>query len=41
MSHDITIDSLQEIALSINVLDGSGYGFLIQNDGNVSHPSRC
>jgi HAMP domain-containing protein len=40
MSHDITIDSLQEIALSINVLDGSGYGFLIQNDGNViTHPA--
>lgn len=40
MSHDITIDSLKEIALGINVLDGGGYGFLIDAEGKViAHPA--
>lgn len=39
MSHDITIDSLQEIALSIQVLDKTGYGFLINSEsGIIAHP---
>ncbi|MBA3532698.1 MAG: hypothetical protein H0T73_12305 [Ardenticatenales bacterium] len=39
MSHDITIDSLKDIALDIHVLDGSGYGFLIDPQGRVvAHP---
>lgn len=39
MSHDITIQSLKEIALNINVLDGAGFGFLIDQEGNViAHP---
>lgn len=39
MSHDITIQSLKDIALNINVLDGAGYGFLIDQEGNViAHP---
>ena len=40
MSHDVTIGSLNEIALSINVLDGVGFGFLIDGGGNViAHPA--
>lgn len=40
MSHDVTIGSLKEIALSINVLDGVGFGFLIDGEGNViAHPA--
>lgn len=40
MSHDVTIGSLKEIALSINVLDGVGFGFLIDGNGNViAHPA--
>lgn len=39
MSHDVTINSLKEIALNINVLDGVGYGFLIDSAGAViAHP---
>ena len=39
MSHDVTINSLKEIALSINVLDGAGYGFLIDPEAKViAHP---
>lgn len=39
MSHDVTIESLKEIALGINVLDGDGYGFLIDPAGKViAHP---
>ncbi len=39
MSHDVTIESLKEIALGINVLDGGGYGFLIDREGKViAHP---
>lgn len=39
MSHDVTIESLKQIALGINVLDGDGYGFLIDNEGKViAHP---
>jgi two-component system, NtrC family, sensor kinase len=39
MSHDVTIESLKQIALSINVLDGNGYGFLIDREGKViAHP---
>jgi hypothetical protein len=39
MSHDITIQSLKDVALTINVLDGVGYGFLIDGEGNViAHP---
>lgn len=40
MSHDVTIGSLKEIALSINVLDNVGFGFLIDGQGNViAHPA--
>lgn len=40
MSHDITIDSLKQIALEISVLDGVGSGFLIDNEGKViAHPA--
>ena len=40
MSHDVTIDSLKQIALSINVLDGVGFGFLVDGEGNViAHPA--
>lgn len=39
MSHDITISSLKDIALNINVLDGAGYGFLINDEGGIiAHP---
>lgn len=39
MSHDVTIESLKQIALSISVLDGGGYGFLIDPAGKViAHP---
>jgi HAMP domain-containing protein len=39
MSHDVTIESLKEIALGIHVQDGVGYGFLIDNEGKViAHP---
>jgi len=39
MSQDITISSLKEIALNINILDGAGYGFLIdKNGGVIAHP---
>lgn len=39
MSHDVTIESLKEIALGINVLGGGGYGFLIDREGKViAHP---
>ena len=39
MSHDVTIDSLKEIALQISVLDGVGTGFLIEDTGKViAHP---
>lgn len=40
MSHDITIESLKQIALGINILNGGGYGFLIDPDGQViAHPA--
>ncbi len=40
MSHDVTIESLKQIALEIAVLDGVGYGFLIDNAGKViAHPT--
>ncbi|MCL4263614.1 MAG: Cache 3/Cache 2 fusion domain-containing protein [Anaerolineae bacterium] len=40
MSHDITIDSLKQIALEISVLGGVGSGFLIDNEGKViAHPA--
>lgn len=40
MSHDVTIDSLKEIALEISVLDGVGTGFLIEDTGQViAHPA--
>lgn len=40
MSHDVTIESLKQIALDINVLDGVGYGFLIDGEGQViAHPA--
>jgi two-component system, NtrC family, sensor kinase len=39
MSHDVTIESLKKIALDINVLEGAGYGFLIDQTGSViAHP---
>lgn len=39
MSHDITIDALQQQALTTTVLDGGGYGFLVASDGTViAHP---
>jgi methyl-accepting chemotaxis protein len=39
MSHDITIASLQDVALSIQVLGDQGYGFLIdENSGVIAHP---
>lgn len=39
MSHDITIQSLKDIALNINVLNGVGYGFLVDREGQViAHP---
>lgn len=39
MSHDFTIESLKQIALGINVLNGEGYGFLIDAEGKViAHP---
>ncbi len=39
MSHDITINALQNLVQDIRVLDGAGYGFLIDANGNVvSHP---
>ncbi|MEW5985414.1 MAG: cache domain-containing protein [Chloroflexota bacterium] len=39
MSHDVTIQSLKDIALDINVLDGAGYGFLVDHEGGViAHP---
>lgn len=39
MSQDITINQLQELALSTKVLGGGGYGFLVDNAGNVvAHP---
>lgn len=40
MSHDVTIESLQENVLSITVLDDAGYGFLVDSDGGViAHPA--
>jgi HAMP domain-containing protein len=40
MSHDVTIESLKQIALEISVLDGIGSGFLIDNEGKViAHPA--
>jgi hypothetical protein len=40
MSHDVTIDSLKDIALQISVLDGGGTGFLIEDSGKViAHPA--
>ncbi|GAB4152994.1 MAG: hypothetical protein Fur0021_18300 [Candidatus Promineifilaceae bacterium] len=40
MSHDITIESLKQIALGINILNGGGYGFLIDSNGQViAHPA--
>lgn len=40
MSHDITIESLKQIALGINILDGGGYGFLIDSAAQViAHPA--
>ncbi|HSD82448.1 MAG TPA: cache domain-containing protein [Anaerolineae bacterium] len=39
MSHDITIKQLKDIALNTTVLNGTGYGFLIdQNGGVIAHP---
>lgn len=39
MSHDITINQLKDIALQITVLEGAGYGFLIDKEGDViAHP---
>lgn len=40
MSHDITIQSLRDVALDINVLNGAGYGFLIDSQGGaIAHPA--
>jgi len=40
MSHDVTIESLKQIALQISVLDGVGTGFLIEDTGKViAHPA--
>ena len=40
MSHDVTIESLKQIALQISVLDGVGTGFLIADTGQViAHPA--
>ena len=40
MSHDVTIDSLKQIALQISVLDGGATGFLIEDSGKViAHPA--
>lgn len=40
MSHDITIQSLKDIALNINVLDGAGYGFIVDSQGGtIAHPA--
>ena len=40
MSHDVTIQALKDIALDINVLDGAGYGFIIDSEGGViAHPA--
>ncbi len=40
MSHDFTIESIKQIALGINVLDGVGYGFLIDSQARViAHPA--
>ncbi|MGB1249031.1 MAG: sensor histidine kinase [Candidatus Promineifilaceae bacterium] len=39
MSHDVTIGSLKEIALNIQVLEGAGHGFLIDHTGGIiAHP---
>ena len=39
MSHDITIKQLKDIALNTTVLNGTGYGFLIdQKGGVIAHP---
>lgn len=39
MSHDITIREVQRLVQDIKVLDGAGYGFLIDaNGGVISHP---
>lgn len=39
MSHDVTIESIKQIALSIQVLEGVGYGFLVDQDGKaIAHP---
>lgn len=40
MSHDVTIESLKQIALQISVLNGVGTGFLIEDTGKViAHPA--
>lgn len=40
MSHDVTIESLKQIALEITVLNGVGTGFLIDSEGKViAHPA--
>ena len=39
MSQDITINQIQAAALGTNVLGGAGYGFLVDDQGNVvAHP---
>jgi hypothetical protein len=39
MSHDITINSLKQLAVKTQVLDNVGYGFLIDNAGAIiAHP---
>ncbi len=41
MSHDVTIRELQRLVQDISVLNGVGYGFLIDNNGGViSHPDH-